>query len=94
MAEPGSFVGSVRRLFRDYVAAMSTRGPFGDLVTRAVNDAALRKRLLESPQQVLAEAGVKLPAGVNLEVLENSDTVIHLVLPPLVGGGEGEGAGR
>ncbi len=91
MAGTGSFVGTVRRFFRDYVAALSARGPFGKLMGQAVGDPALRQRLVKSPMQVLAEAGVKLPSGVTVEILENSEKTIHLVLPPLVESRESKG---
>ena len=91
MAGSGSFVGTVRRFFRDYVTAMSARGSFGKLMSQAVGDTVLRERLIKSPMQVLAEAGIKLPLGVTVEVLENIDKIIHLVLPPLVETGESKG---
>jgi hypothetical protein len=91
MAHSGSFFSSVRRFFRDYLTVMGTRGSFGQLVQRATEDAALRQRLLASPQQTLAEAGITLPAGIEIEVVENTDKVIHLVLPPLVESGEPKG---
>jgi Nitrile hydratase, alpha chain len=84
MAGSASFLGSVRRFFRDYLLVMETRGSFGQLVQKATEDLALRQRLLQAPKQVLAEAGITLPAGLEVEVVENTDKVIHLVLPPLV----------
>jgi hypothetical protein len=91
MAESDSFFGAVRRFFRDYLAAVGARGSFGQLVQQATEDAALRQRLLHTPQEVLAEAGIVLPAGLNVEFLENTDHVVHLVLPPLVDAGATEG---
>lgn len=84
MAESPSFLGSVRRFFHDYMRGMETRGSFGQLVQRATEDPALRQRLLHAPQQVLAEEGITLPAGLEVEIVENTDKVIHLVLPPLM----------
>jgi len=91
MAGSASFLGSVRRFFRDYLLVMETRGSFGQLVQKATEDLALRQRLLQAPKQVLAEAGITLPAGLEVEVVENTDKVIHLVLPPLVEASEAEG---
>jgi nitrile hydratase alpha subunit len=91
MAESTSFFGSVRRFFRDYLLVMETRGSFGQLVQQATEDPALRQRLLQSPKQVLTEAGIILPEGIEVEILENTDKVIHLVLPPLVESGEAQG---
>ncbi len=94
MAGSGAFACAVRRFFRDYVSALSTRGSFGRLMSQAIDDPALRKRLVESPMKVLAEAGVELPSGVTVEILENTDKVIHLVLPPLVEAPESRGGER
>ena len=74
----------------NYLAVVGAGSPFGRLVQRAVKDPAQRRQLLAEPRRVLIEAGVELPEGVEIEVLENTDTVIHLVLPPLV---ETEGGG-
>lgn len=84
MASSGHFGQIVSRFFGDYLSAMSGGSAFGRLVKKAVHDAATRERLLQFPTQVLAEAGVVLPDGMEVEVLENTDRVIHLVLPPLV----------
>jgi len=91
MAESESFFGSMRRFFRDYLLAVGSRGTFGHLVQRATEDAALRQRLLQAPGQVLAESGIRLPEGLEVEFLENTDKVVHLVLPPFVGAAGGEG---
>jgi hypothetical protein len=91
MATSGSFFGVVRGFFRDYLTVMGMRGSFGQLVQRATEDATLRQRLLTAPQQTLAEAGITLPAGIEIEIVENTDKVIHLVLPPLVESGEPKG---
>jgi hypothetical protein len=94
MAESTSFLGSVRRFFHDYIRGMETRGSFGQLVQRATEDPALRQRLLQSPKQVLAEEGITLPAGLEVEIVENTDKVIHLVLPPLMEATDAEGGAR
>lgn len=91
MANSASFFGAVRRFFRDYLTVMGTRGSFGQLVQQATEDAALRQRLIASPQQTLAAAGITLPEGIEVEIVENTDKVIHLVLPPLVESGETKG---
>ena len=94
MANPASFFGVVRGFFRDYLTVMGMRGSFGQLVQRATEDPALRQRLLASPQQTLTEAGITLPAGIEIEIVENTDKVIHLVLPPLVESGESAKGGE
>lgn len=94
MAGSASFLGSVRRFFRDYLLVMETRGSFGQLVQKATEDPVLRQRLVQTPKQVLAEAGITLPAGLEVEIVENTDKVIHLVLPPLMDIGEAEGGAQ
>jgi Nitrile hydratase, alpha chain len=54
---------------------------FGQLVARTWQDAALKQRLLESPAAVLAEAGIAVPSGVEVRVVENTDRETYLVLP-------------
>lgn len=51
------------------------------LVADAWNDPALKQRLLNDPASVLNERGIKVPAGIQIKVVENSDSVEHLVLP-------------
>jgi hypothetical protein len=94
MVETASFLGSIRRFFRDYLLVMETRGSFGQLVQQATEDPALRQRLVQTPKQVLAEAGITLPADLEVEIVENTDKVIHLVLPPLMEVGETEGGSQ
>jgi len=91
MAESASFFSSVRRFFRDYLSVMETRGSFGQLVQKATEDPILRQRLVQTPKQVLAEAGITLPADLEVEIVENTDKVIHLILPPLMEVSEAEG---
>jgi hypothetical protein len=91
MATSDTFLGSIRRFFRDYLTAMEARGSFGGLMRQAMADATLRQRLLQAPQQTLAEAGIRLPAGLQVEFLENTDQVVHLVLPPLLNTDDTEG---
>lgn len=78
------FFGTIRRYFKDYMTAMGQRGAFGQLVHKASRDDGLRRRLIQAPNEVLAEAGVKLPEGTKVEVFANTDKMIHLILPPLV----------
>lgn len=65
---------------------------FAGVITRAWRDQAYRRRLLAGPGQALADAGLPLPAGCRVTVLENTAAVTHLALPPagqmLAGGKE------
>jgi hypothetical protein len=84
--EPGE-----RKLFitlADDIPARGTRTPAGEqdpfshLVARARTDAAYKARLVSEPVAVLAEAGLEVPAGVDVEVVEASDTQGFLLLLP------------
>ena len=54
----------------------------GRIVARAWRDPAFKARLLADPHGALKEAGVDVPAGVTVKVVEDSDSHVHLVLPP------------
>jgi len=53
------------------------------IVAQAWADADYKARLLADPAAVAREAGVDLPAGVDLRVVENTADKFHLVLPAL-----------
>jgi hypothetical protein len=54
---------------------------WGQIVARAWQDESCKKRLLADPAAVLKEEGVEVPARLKIQVLEDSDQVVHLVLP-------------
>jgi len=91
MSKKPSFFNSISRYFGDYLTSLGARGPFGQLVLKAARDPQLKKKLIENPEVTLAEAGVKLPKGYKVTVLENSDQVIHIVLPPLLEADDAKG---
>jgi hypothetical protein len=51
------------------------------LVARASADAAVRADLMKNPAAALERAGVKLPAGMKVNVYENDAKTFHAVLP-------------
>ncbi len=51
------------------------------LVADAWADPKLRQRLLENPQAVLQERGITPPEGAEFRVVQDTENVIHLVLP-------------
>ena len=53
----------------------------GPVVARAWRDAAFRQRLLAEPAAALREAGVQVPEGLQVRVVENAETLVHLILP-------------
>lgn len=55
------------------------------IIAPAVKSPEFRRRLLQEPQQVLAEAGIELPEGVKVRFVENTKTLVHIVIPPYIG---------
>ncbi len=59
-----------------------TRQDYAKVVARAWSDDAFKAQLLGDPATALKEAGVAVPDGVEVKVVENTEAVFHLVLPP------------
>ena len=53
----------------------------GDLFLELAGNAELKRRFLASPREVLTERGISVPEGVTLKVLEDSESLRHIVLP-------------
>ena len=58
------------------------------IIGQAMGDANFRKRLLADPVQTLRDAGVEVPEGVSVRVVEDTATLVHMVLPAPVGDSE------
>ena len=54
---------------------------YAQIVARAWADEEFKARLLLNPAQVLREYGIAVPEGVEVRAVENTDTVVHFVLP-------------
>lgn len=52
------------------------------LIAKCWADEAFKQKLLADPDAVLKAEGLELPAGLTVKVLENTDKLFHLVLPP------------
>ena len=55
---------------------------WGQIVSQASTDAAFKKRLMSDPKAILKEHGLELPSGVDVKIVENTDKLFHLTLPP------------
>lgn len=53
----------------------------GRVVARALRDVSYKKRLMEATAEVLDEAGVDVPEGTDLVVVENTASCTYLTLP-------------
>jgi nitrile hydratase alpha subunit len=54
---------------------------YGKVIAKAWRDPAFKAKLIADPQATLLQAGVSLPAGVTVKVVENTGTHFHFVLP-------------
>jgi hypothetical protein len=52
------------------------------IIARAWRDPAFKAKLIADPKATLKEAGMTIPAGVTLKVVENTAAHVHFVLPP------------
>lgn len=59
----------------------ATIAQIADVVARAATDSSWRQQLLASPAATLSSAGISIPSGMSVQVLENSSSIAHVVLP-------------
>lgn len=52
-----------------------------NIVSMAWNDAAFKERLLADPMATLKAEGVSIPKGLEIRVVENTDSLFNLVIP-------------
>ena len=55
---------------------------YGKVVAKAWADPDFKAKLLADPKTVLKENGLEFPEDVELRVVENTDKLVHLILPP------------
>ena len=60
--------------------AVSLEAINGKVVERVWNDSSFKAKLLADPHAALAELGFAIPAGVTIKTVEDTDTLLHLVL--------------
>jgi len=53
----------------------------GQLIAKCWADEGFKAKLLADPMATLKAEGAELPEGVEIKAVENTDTVIHLVIP-------------
>jgi len=53
----------------------------GAIIAKCWADEAFKQKLLADPTTVLKAEGAKVPAGITVKAMENTDTVFHLVIP-------------
>ena len=52
-----------------------------DVFARAMTDPEFKAQFIADPAAVLSAAGVEVPEGLTIKVVENSSTTFHVVLP-------------
>ena len=55
---------------------------YGKVVAKAWADEDFKAKLLADPKTVLKGNGVEIPQDVEILVVENTDKIVHLILPP------------
>jgi hypothetical protein len=66
----------------DPAAAKQRSQSLWRVIARTWTDEAFKKELLADPVKTLAANGVAVPKGTQVKVLEDSEAVNYLVLPP------------
>ena len=57
------------------------RKRLADLFAACWKDDALKQRFMADPKAVLAEYGMDVPDGMNVNVVENADNTVHITMP-------------
>ena len=65
------------------------RMQYNQIVAKAWGNEMFRQKLMRDPGGTLKQEGVDLPAGVDVKVMEDTDNVVHFVLPKKPAGGAG-----
>ena len=62
------------------------RNQLAELFAACWKDEALKARFMSDPKAVLAEYGMDVPEGMDVNVVENSDNCVHITMPVASGG--------
>jgi len=54
---------------------------YGQLIAKAWSDEGFKARLLADPKTAMAEVGMDVPEGVDIEVVESTQEKAYLVIP-------------
>jgi hypothetical protein len=55
--------------------------PMQKIVTRCWEDEAFKQQLMADPNAVLKAEGAPVPEGVTVKVVEDTDRLVHFVIP-------------
>lgn len=59
---------------------------YGKLVAKAWADEEFKAKLLADPMAVFKENDITIPAGLEVKIVENTDKIAHMILPPAPAG--------
>ena len=57
------------------------RNALTDLFAACWKDDALKARFMADPKAVLAERGIEMPDGMDVNVVENNDNTVYITMP-------------
>ena len=57
------------------------RNALAQLFAACWKDEALKARFMSDPKAVLAEHGIAVPDGIDVNVVENTDNTVHITMP-------------
>ena len=57
------------------------RNRLAELFAACWKDEALKQRFMADPKAVLAEHGMDVPDDIDVNVVENTDTTVHITMP-------------
>jgi hypothetical protein len=60
----------------------TAENPMQKIITRCWEDEEFKKRLMADPAKILDAEGVNIPDGVSIRVVEDTDQVRTLIIPP------------
>ena len=63
------------------------RNQLADLFAACWKDEALKQRFMADPKAVLAEYGMDVPDGIDVNIVENTDNTVHITMPAPPSGG-------
>ena len=62
------------------------RNAMAELFAACWKDEALKARFMSDPKAVLVERGIDVPDNVDVNVVETSDNLVHIIMPPAPAG--------
>ena len=57
------------------------RNKLAALFAACWKDEALKARFMTDPKAVMAEHGIDVPDGIDVNVVENTDNTVHITMP-------------